>query len=336
MKGFKTHIILIAITSFFMLFMASVICFGVDYLQYKGNYKTAAFLYKNILFLQKIKIKTAPKSYCDTCIKYTTLLLRNGLYKEARINAQECLDKTPQDYRYYQIELLFLILETYKYENDYKNVLNTLNKLLTINEFIENQNIQAHKNILKTDDICKIPLGSQLHDRLYKEFGAYNIAVKDYKTAEKYLDMCCKKPDIEIAKLENVIGNTALSREILKNAFMDSHDSFVLLGKYRYKEDLLHLAQIYSELARLNDENSLTYYQYAQNLYSAALGQKSPEAFCQRYKTLKAYCKTEANKFYIPDCNHVIQKHIQNGKNILFFDKNSISVQNVERFCKDR
>ena len=312
-----------------------MVCLGADYLQNKGNYKMATFAYKNILFLQKHKIKTAPKPYCDTCIEYSTLLLRNGMCKQGRTVAQQCLDKIPKDNRHYQIELLFLILESYKQENDYKNVLNTLNKLLSIDEFIENQNIEAYKDTLKTDNICKIRLGSQLHDSLYKEFSTYNIALKDYKTAEKYLNMCCKKPDIEIAKLENAKGNTTLAREILKNAFTDSHDSFALLGKYRYEENLLHLAQIYSELARLNNDNSLTYYQYAQNLYSAALGQKSPEAFCQRYKALKAYCKTEANKFYIPDCDQVIQKHIQNGKNILFFDKNPINTENVERFCKD-
>ena len=148
--------------------------------------------------------------------------------------------------------------------------------------------------------------------------------------------MCCKKPDIEIAKLENAKGNTALAREILKNAFIDSHDSFALLGKYRYEENLLHLAQIYSELARLNNDNSLTYYQYTQNLYSTALGQKSPEAFCQRYKVLKAYCKSNASKYYIPDCNSVIEEFVRTGKNILFFDKNPINTENVERFCKDR
>ena len=312
-----------------------MVCLGANYLQNKGNYKMAAFAYKNILFLQKLKIKTAPKPYCDTCIEYSTLLLRNGMCKQARTVAQQCLDKIPKDNGRYQIELLFLILETYKYENDYKNALNTLNKLLTINEFIENQNIQAYKNTLKSDDICKIPLGSQLHDRLYKEFGTYNIALKDYKTAEKYLNMCCKKPDIEIAKLEYAKGNTALAREILKNAFLNTDEKFTLLGNCNHNENLLYLAQVYSILAQFNNEKSLSYNQYAQSLYSAALGQKSPEAFCQRYKALKVYCKTEANKFYIPDCDQVIQKHIQNGKNILFFDKNPINTENVERFCKD-
>ena len=336
MKKVQIQIISIIIICAFAFFVTGVIFLGADYCQNKGNYKMAAFAYKNILFLQKLKIKAAPKPYCDTCIEYSTLLLRNGMYKQARTVARQCLNKIPKDNRRYQIQLLFLILETYKYENDYKNALNTLNKLLSINELIEKQNIQAYKDTLKTDDICKIPLGSQLHDSLYKEFGTYNIALKDYKTAEKYLNMCCKKPDIEIAKLENAKGNTALAREILKNAFIDSHDSFALLGKYRYEENLLHLAQIYSELAQLNNDNSPTYYQYAQNLYSTALGRKSPEAFCQRYKELKAYCKTEANKFYIPDCDQVIQKHIQNGKNILFFDKNPINTENVERFCKDR
>lgn len=280
MKKVQIQIISIIIICAFAFFVTGVIFLGADYCQNKGNYKMAAFAYKNILFLQKLKIKAAPKPYCDTCIEYSTLLLRNGMYKQARTVARQCLNKIPKDNRRYQIQLLFLILETYKYENDYKNALNTLNKLLSINEFIEKQNIQAYKDTLKTDDICKIPLGSQLHDSLYKEFGTYNIALKDYKTAEKYLNMCCKKPDIEIAKLENAKGNTALAREILKNAFIDSHDSFALLGKYRYEENLLHLAQIYSELAQLNNDNSLTYYQYAQNLYSAALGQKSPEAFC--------------------------------------------------------
>ena len=336
MKKLQIQIISIIIICAFAFFVTGVIFLGADYCQNKGNYKMAAFAYKNILFLQKLKIKAAPKPYCDTCIEYSTLLLRNGMYKQARTVARQCLDKIPENYRHYQIELLFLILETYKYENDRKNALNTLNKLLDINKFIEKQNIEAYKNTLKTDNICKIPLGSQLHDRLYKEFGVYNIALKNYKAAEKYLNMCCKKPDIEIAKLENAKGNTALAQDILKNAFTDTHDSFVLLGKYEYKEDFLYLAQIYSELARLNNDNSLTYYQYAQNLYSTALGQKSPEAFCQRYKELKAYCKTEANKFYIPDCDQVIQKHIQNGKNILFFDKNPINTENVERFCKDR
>ena len=280
MKKVQIQIISIIIICAFAFFVTGVIFLGADYCQNKGNYKMAAFAYKNILFLQKLKIKAAPKPYCDTCIEYSTLLLRNGMYKQARTVARQCLNKIPKDNRRYQIQLLFLILETYKYENDYKNALNTLNKLLSINEFIEKQNIQAYKDTLKTDDICKIPLGSQLHDSLYKEFGTYNIALKDYKTAEKYLNMCCKKPDIEIAKLENAKGNTALAREILKNAFIDSHDSFALLGKYRYEENLLHLAQIYSELAQLNNDKSLTYYQYAQNLYSAALGQKSPEAFC--------------------------------------------------------
>lgn len=336
MKKLQIQIISIIIICAFAFFVTGVIFLGADYCQNKGNYKMAAFVYKTIFHLQKLKIKTAPKLYCDTCIEYSTLLLRNGMYKQARTVARQCFDKISENYRHYQIELLFLILETYKYENDRKNALNTLNKLLSINELIEKQNIQAYKDTLKTDDICKIPLGSQLHDSLYKEFGVYNIALKDYKAAEKYLNMCCKKPDIEIAKLENAKGNTALAQDILKNAFIDSHDSFALLGKYRYEENLLHLAQIYSELAQLNNDNSPTYYQYAQNLYSTALGQKSPEAFCQRYKELKAYCKTEANKFYIPDCDQVIQKHIQNGKNILFFDKNPINTENVERFCKDR
>ena len=336
MKKLQIQIISIIIICAFTFLVIDITCFRTTYLQDKGNYKMAAFVYKTILHLQKLKIKTAPKPYCETCIEYSTLLLRNGMYKQARTVARQCLNKTPKDNRRYQIQLLFLILETYKYENDYKNALNTLNKLLSINELIEKQNIQAYKNTLKTGNICKIPLGSQLHDRLYKEFGVYNIALKDYKAAEKYLNMCCKKPDIEIAKLENAKGNTALAQDILKNAFTDTHDSFVLLGKYEYKEDFLYLAQIYSQLAQLNNDNSPTYYQYAQNLYSTALGQKSPEAFCQRYKELKAYCKTEANKFYIPDCDQVIQKHIQNGKNILFFDKNPINTENVERFCKDR
>lgn len=335
MKKCRWHIITIVFTCFLIIFTIGMVCLGANYLQNKGNYKMAAFVYKTILPLQKLRIKTAPKPYCDTCIKYSTLLLRNGMYKQARTVAQQCLDKIPEDYRHYQIELLFLIMKAYKYENDHKNALNTLNKLLAINNFIENQNIQAYKDTLKTDDICKIPLGSQLHDSLYKEFGTYNIALKDYKTAEKYLNMCCKKPDIEIAKLENAKGNTALAQEILKNAFIDSHDSFALLGKYRYEENLLHLAQIYSELAQLNNDNSLTYYQYAQSLYSAALGQKSPEAFCQRYNALKAYCKSYASKYYIPDCNSIIQEHIQSGKNILFFDKNPINIENVGRFCKD-
>ena len=334
MKKHKWQIVIITFIVFSTLFAAGIFCFGADYLQNKGNYKMATFAYKNILFLQKFKIKTAPKPYCDTCIEYSKLLLRNGMYKQARTVAQQCLDKTPENYRYHQIELLFIILKSYKQENVYKNALDTLNKLLIINEFIENQDIGAYKNTLKTNDICKIPLDSQLHDRLYKEFGIYNIALKDYKTAEKYLNMCCKKPDIEIAKLEYAKGNNKSAQNILKDAFLDTDEKFTLLGKHNHNENLLYLAQAYSTLAQFNNEKSLSCNQYAYSLYSTALGQKSPEAFCQRYNALKAYCKNYASKYYIPDCNSVIQEHMQSGKNILFFDKNPINTENVEKFCK--